>query len=490
MVKKEKSHVCFSSITVEDPVLCDNRATSKISIVKTNNTTFSFILRLTYEHTLSQEYKPILRLAFCMPLINYSLFSQKLILKFPITKADFSLLKDFNTIFSRDIYVNKILNKKNPFIRPEYVPDEATVKPEDAEPKATVEPHYVTPDANLVHTSLDQLRCGVLSSGGKDSLLTYGLLKELHAEVYPLYINECGGHWRTALTAYRFHKKTEPNTARVWTNVDRFYTFMLDYLPFIKKNHRHIRADIYPIHLCVFPFYIFSLLPIFIENKIGNLLMGNEFDDVRYEIRYKGIKHYYGIYDQHQDFDRRMNVWYQDRVTGLHQWSALLPISGLIGQRILMMRYPELAEQQRSCHSCHIHKKEIRPCGSCSKCHGILLFLLANKLNPKKLKYTDEQITAFLNNIDKHNLKLDEDEKNQAFYLLKNKNTNPTIRCIDHVEKIHLSTQGSDPEQIPPHFRKALFAIFEQYTTGYCTLEKNTWIPINPNKSITTVSSF
>ncbi|MEM0467281.1 MAG: hypothetical protein QXX20_06785 [Candidatus Thermoplasmatota archaeon] len=480
MNKSKQSLLCFSSITLDDPVIQKNTAQAVVSIVKTDTTKIQFTLRLTYEHPINPEFRPLFRLAFCMPLLNYSLFSQKLILKFPISSSDYSLLNDFNTIFSRDIFVNKLLNKKNPYIIPEYFPDESTVTPHDAEPQAGIQPQYVDVDRNIASTTrFDDTRCGILSSGGKDSLLTYGLLKEIHAEVYPLYINESGGHWRTALTAYRYHRKTDPNTARVWTNVDRFYTFMLDHVFFIKPHHHRIRADIYPIHLCVFPYYIFSLLPLFIENSIGNLLMGNEFDDVRYEIRYRGIKHYYGIYDQHQDFDRRMNEWYTHRVQGLHQWSALLSISGLVGQRILFERYPDLSQQQRSCHSCHIHKNTILPCGKCSKCHGILLFLLANNLDPKKLQYTDQQITSFLNTIDHHHLKLDEDEKNQAFFLLKNKSNKPTIGCIDHVQKIHLSKTGSDPDQIPLRFRKPLFSIFEQYTTGYCTLDNETWVPID-----------
>ena len=85
-------------------------------------------------------------------------------------------------------------------------------------------------DDTPISQNLDPMKSGVLSSGGKDSLLTYGLLKELGSTVYPLYINESGGHWRTALTAYQYHKKTDPHTQRVWTNVDRFYGFMLDHL--------------------------------------------------------------------------------------------------------------------------------------------------------------------------------------------------------------------------------------------------------------------
>ena len=43
-----------------------------------------------------------------------------------------------------------------------------------------------------------------MSSGGKDSLLTYGIMKEVGANVFPIFVNESGGHWKTASVAYDF----------------------------------------------------------------------------------------------------------------------------------------------------------------------------------------------------------------------------------------------------------------------------------------------
>ena len=292
-------------------------------------------------------------------------------------------------------------------------------------------------------------------------------------------MNESGGHWRTALTAYQNHKKTEPNTQRVWTNVDRFYSFMLDHLRFIRSDHRKIWHDTYPIRLCIFPFYVFSLLPIFVEERIGNLLLGSEFDDLRYEIQFKGIKHYFGVYDQHQDYDVRMNQWYEKRIPGLYQWSALRNISGLVDQNILVRRYPALAKLQRSCHSCHIKNGVVYPCGTCSKCLGILLYLLANDLDPTLMKYRRKDIEDFYTNVGVSSLKLDKDEKDQSFYLLKRQGSIPKVQCVDHVEKIHVHESTCDPDLYPKQFRNGLLKILEEYTTGYCSLKNKKWVPTN-----------
>lgn len=429
-----------------------------------------------YEQELQEAHLPLLRLAFCMPLLNYGLFSKKIHLNFPVSKTDFSLLSDLQIIFSRDIFVNKIAHGTNPYILPKFFPDQKKIKPTDGNPNAVIHPQRLIDDRAL-GMEMDVIKSGVLSSGGKDSLLTYGLLKELGSAVSPFYVNESGGHWRTALTAYKYHKKTEPRTQRVWTNVDRFYSFMLDHLQFIRPDHRKIRHDTYPIRLCIFPFYVFSLLPLFVENRIGNLLLGSEFDDLRYEIRYKGIQHYFGIYDQHQDYDVRMNVWYGKRIPGLYQWSALRNISGLVGQNILVRRYPALAKLQRSCHSCHITNGVVYPCGTCSKCLGILLYLLANDLDPTLMKYRRKDIDYFYANVGASSLKLDKDEKDQSFFLLKRKGSVPKVQCVDHVEKIHVHPSNCDPRLYPKQFRDGLLKILEQYTTGYCVLKNGEWIP-------------
>ncbi len=87
----------------------------------------------------------------------------------------------------------------------------------------------------------------VLSSGGKDSLLTFGLLREIGLETHPIYVNESGRHWFTALNAYRHFSLNVPNTARVWTNSDRLFSWMLRQLPFVRKDFQSVRSDAYPI---------------------------------------------------------------------------------------------------------------------------------------------------------------------------------------------------------------------------------------------------
>ena len=104
--------------------------------------------------------------------------------------------------------------------------------------------------------------------------------------------------------------------------------------------------------------------------------------------------------------------------------------------------------------------------------------------------YKDEDIKAFPDRVDHSNLRLDEDEKNQSFYLLNNKKKYPDIKYIDHVEKIHIDPETCDMSLIPAQFREGLIKIIEQYTTGYCKLHGEKWINVEKAEVESQLNSF
>lgn len=469
---------CFDSIEVSEPVVKAEKVNTKISIVNTEKEHDYFYLRFKYEEPIDRQQLELIRLTSSIPLLNYGLFTKKIRLDWQVSDADFLLLNDLLDVFSKDILINKLVRKKNPYVLPQFVPSESEVTEKNAFPIAEFEVQNLVRDTSISFQP-DENVCEILSSGGKESLLTYALLKEIGAKVHPVYVNESGGHWRTAIPAYQEFRRFDQNTARVWTNVDRFYTFMLDHMKIIRKDHRKIWADTYPIRLCIFPFYVFLSLPICRGRNIGNIIIGSEFDDPRMSPLFAGIRHYFGIYDQSQDFDLRMEQWFSKRMPGMRQWSAVRSISGLIVERILTQRYPELARLQRSCHSCRFENGSILPCGKCSKCQGILLFLLANDINPEIMEYNKDDIKALPAMIAQGNLRLDEDEKNHALYLAKLQPTSKNQET-DHVETIHFYEPTIDLQLIPERFRLPMMKILMQYTKGFSALKNESWVSLTP----------
>jgi hypothetical protein len=474
---------CFASIVVSEPILQGKRASTNISCIDTAAEQQVFNLRFKYEEPIDQKQLSLVRLASVMPLLNYGLFTKEIRLEWPISKADFSLLTDLLDVFSKDIFINKLVRKKNPYVLPQFIPSADEVSETNALPMAKIVALNLMDDVPI-SSEFNENACGVLSSGGKESLLTYAMLKEIGAEVHPLYVNESGGHWRTALPAYRQFRDSDPNTARVWTNVDRFYTFMLDKMRIIRKDHRKIWADTYPIRLCIFPVYVFLLLPLFAKREIGNILIGSEFDDPRMSPYFAGIRHFFGVYDQTQDFDVRMEQWFSKRMPGMRQWSAVRPISGLIVERILTSRYPALARLQRSCHSCRFDHGDYLPCGKCSKCQGILLFLLANNVDPSIMGYSNEDVAALPARLAEGNLRLDEDEKNYALFLAK---LLPNLKDPEtlHIETININKPTSDLQLLPARFRSPILKILENYTKGFSMLKGESWVAMSKASDLT-----
>ncbi|MCJ7697525.1 MAG: hypothetical protein MUO73_04255, partial [Thermoplasmata archaeon] len=107
MIKKSNL-LCFSSISLSDPTIEKGTARAVVLLNEFDGKESRFELMNKYKQQLSENHLPFLRLAFCMPLLNYGLFSEKIQLNFPVSKADLSLLNVLNVIFSRDIFINKI----------------------------------------------------------------------------------------------------------------------------------------------------------------------------------------------------------------------------------------------------------------------------------------------------------------------------------------------------------------------------------------------
>ena len=90
-------------------------------------------------------------------------------------------------------------------------------------------------------------------------------------EVHPIFINESGRHWFTALNAYRHFVARIPLTSRVWTNSDRIFSWMLRHFPFIRGDFAEIRSDQYPIRLWTVAVFLFGALPLLRKRRIGRL---------------------------------------------------------------------------------------------------------------------------------------------------------------------------------------------------------------------------
>lgn len=418
--------------------------------------------------------------------LNYGLFCRRIIFTGLFDQLDRRVLKDWMENTAREIYVNKLM-LDNPFLL-----DDFKILPmENFSRDLIAEIEFLDQDPNQInsewqHLNTEKSKHCILSSGGKDSLLSYGLINELGYETHPIFVNESGRHWFTAINSYKYFKQKIKNTSRVWINSDRVFSFMLKQIPFIRKDFGKIRSDDYPLRLWTVAVFSFAVLPIMRKRNIGRLIIGDEYDTT-VKSKYQGITHYNGLYDQSRYFDDSMSRYFFRKGWSISQFSILRPLSEMLIEKILASRYPQLLIQQVSCHAAHKEGDRIKPCGKCEKCRRIVGMLVALDQDPKRCGYTDSQIEHSIAEIVKKSIHQEKAGINQLTFMLHQKglinlgkNKHKFFSSNPEVLNLRFDSDRSPMTAIPEELRKDLYEIFLEYAQGAKNKVLRKWIDFNP----------
>lgn len=403
---------------------------------------------------------------------NYGLFCNKIIFHGLFHENDQQFIREMTENTCREIYVKKFL-EPNPFL----VGDAAKIPLVKKQKylQASIEfpkTAYKSTKPKWQLWSVSKEKHAILSSGGKDSLLSYGLINELKKEAHPIFINESGRHWFTAVNAYRYFEKNIPNTARVWTNSDRVFSWMLRHMPFIRPNFADIRSDEYAIRLWTVAVFLFGALPLMRKRGIGRLLIGDEFDTSE-RTSFKGITHYNGLYDQSRYFDNALSRYYLRKGWTISQFSIIRQLSEMLIEKILVERYPNLQEHQVSCHATHKEGERVRPCGKCEKCRRIVGMLIAIGADPQRCGYTEKQIQDCLTDLINKGAHQESAGVNQLLFMLNKKkkiqlpaSKEKLIKENPQVLQVRIDPERSPVNGIPVNLREPLFKIFLKHGNG------------------------
>jgi creatinine amidohydrolase/Fe(II)-dependent formamide hydrolase-like protein len=415
--------------------------------------------------------------------LNYGLFCRKIVFHGIFDGTDRRFLTDMAQNTAREIYVKKFL-EPNPFI-----------VGEAARLPVVKEKRYLRADLEFIDgregsggvswrfKPTDRNRYVILSSGGKDSLLTYGLMKEANAEVHPVFVNESGRHWFTALNAYRHFKEIDSNTARVWVNSDRVFAWFLRRLPFVRQDFASVRSDEYPIRLWTVAVFLFGALPIVLNRGVGRLLIGDEYDTTERR-SFEGVTHYDGLFDQSRYFDNALSRYYLKKGWSVSQFSIVRSLSEILIEKVLVERYPELQTHQVSCHATHKEGDRIKPCGKCEKCRRIVGMLAALGADPARCGYTKEQIDFCIRDIGQRGVHQEAAGAEHMAYLLAERGLLPSVESSfephPEVMKLRFDPRRSPIEGIPFDLRKKLYSIYLEHADGAAKREGRRWIDFNP----------
>jgi creatinine amidohydrolase/Fe(II)-dependent formamide hydrolase-like protein/7-cyano-7-deazaguanine synthase in queuosine biosynthesis len=420
--------------------------------------------------------------------INYGLFCRRIVFNGVFDDTDRRFIQEMTENTAREIYVKKFL-EYNPFL----LGDARNLPAEKRQSyvRATLEfPGAPTGTSTRSRWKLwptDRERHAVLSSGGKDSLLSYGLLNEIGRETHPIFVNESGRHWFTALNAYRYFKEHVPNTARVWVNSDRVFAWMLRHLPFIRQDFANVRSDNYPIRLWTVAVFLFGALPLARKRGVGRLLIGDEHDSTN-RTSFKGIPHYDGYYDQSRYFDNTLSLYFLRKGWSISQFSILRPLSELLIEKILAERYPDLQEYQVSCHATHKKGGRVRPCGKCEKCRRIVGMLSAIGADPTRCGYTPAQIEQCLADVAVRGTHQEAPGIEHMLHLLDQRGLLPKDSAQEHrpaaphaeIAKLRFDRRRSPIDGVPDDLREPLYRIFLEHADGAVRRVRRDWEPFDP----------
>ncbi len=490
----------ISSATLKDLVVIDKLTIGPIKLEKKRVVapytvykgkeiaTYDFIY--TYEEEvfepLNSAHYNLASMLASQVAINYGLFCKEIVFQGLFDDIDKTAIKDWMENTAREIYVKKFLESNLFLVGPCSNLPVVKNKNYSAAKLEFVESDHNHSKSNWEYWEIDKNKHCILSSGGKDSLLSHGLIDEIGFESYPIFVNESGRHWFTAINAYRYFKENVPNTGRVWVNSDRVFSFMLKQLPFIRKDHADIRSDEYPIRLWTVAIFSMAVLPLLRRKKIGRLIIGDEYDTT-VRSSYRGISHYDGLYDQSKYFDEYMSRYFMRKGWAISQFSILRPLSELLIETILAKRYPELQANQVSCHAAHKVGEKIKPCGKCEKCRRIIGMLSAIDINPEKCGYSQLQIKNSLKILEEKSIHQEKAGADQLLIMLSEKGLitlekKKASKLKEHPEVLHLrfDSEKSQMIAIPKELRKSLYNIFLEYSLGALRRVSRKWENIDP----------
>ncbi len=418
--------------------------------------------------------------------LNYGLFCGSMVFHGPFDDNDRVFIAGMAENTAREIYVKKFL-EPNPFI----LGQAASLEAVKLERYCGARLEF--PDAGTDHKETswklwpsDSQKHAVLSSGGKDSLLSFGVLAEIGKEVHPVFVNESGRHWFTALNAYRYFKRKHSNTGRVWVNSDRVFAWMLRHMPLVRKDFASVRSDEYPVRLWTVAVFLFGVLPLVRKRGIGRIIIGDEFDTTQ-RSKHRGISHYNGLYDQSRHFDNAMSRYYLRKGWHVNQFSVIRPLSEILIEKILVERYPGLQEHQVSCHAAHMDEGRVKPCGKCEKCRRIVGMLSAMGADSSRCGYTVRQVEACLKSMAEKGVHQESAGVLHLLYMLDKKGllksgSGKKREGREHPEimKLRFDPRRSPMDAIPVDLRKPLWRIFLEHSDGAVKRAKREWVEFYP----------
>lgn len=218
-------------------------------------------------------------------------------------------------------------------------------------------------------------------SFGKDSLLSYGIAKEIKLPTKLVFVQDC---WdietvHKLLLMRRFEREFGE---RIELMVDE-----IDNISCYKKLNKTNSVGIVGSNamngymLMFFPFAFFC--------RANKIIFGNEQNFNDYFVNKEGFK-VYPSYEQSSEWMEEQNKALKEFTNNNIQISSFIePIYNIAEVKVLFNRYPPIAKYQMSCILLNTRKRKERWCYNCPMCAKAFLYLKANNIDPKIISFNE-----------------------------------------------------------------------------------------------------
>lgn len=216
-------------------------------------------------------------------------------------------------------------------------------------------------------------------SFGKDSMLSYGLAKELGLNLLLVTANEMAGasgdEWKIKSGIIKqFEREQREKVLLFSDNVDELY-----YHPQINCHLDEVNNTNSLLA------YALELLPFVYQHRAAYLIFGNEQNLNDYYYNQDGYK-FYPSFDQSSEYTAKENRLWQKASQNKFQVSSLVePLYNLGEFRVLYHRYPHLLKYIMSCEPAKGSTE--RWCYNCPMCAKAFLYAAAVGGEPKRLAF-------------------------------------------------------------------------------------------------------
>lgn len=224
-------------------------------------------------------------------------------------------------------------------------------------------------------------------SFGKDSLLSYGVAKEIGFKCHTVYVNDKEGYNSAeSQVKIRLFKEFAQEQNQ------EFY-LINDITDNIYRNDESIKKYEDLDRTNAMLAFTLQLIPYAYSKNARYIIFGNEQNLNDFAIDREGNK-IFPSYDQTSDFMGRKNKCMSDLTDGNIQVLSLIePIYNIAEIKIIYSRYPHLLKYLTSCYSTELNINE-QWCGHCSMCARIYLYIIGTGNDPRKAGIKRDMLDA------------------------------------------------------------------------------------------------